>query len=87
MEVKSTQNALLIQSEPNQSKGLSTTWISCTQRRFGKDPIAPGKGGEVSMQETVLSKYGNIYSQSITKFAVVPGCTYVLCSKAMDENK
>lgn len=39
------------------------------------------------MQETVLAKYGNIYSQSIMKFTVVPGCTYVLCSKATDENK
>lgn len=39
------------------------------------------------MQETVLAKYGNIYSKSITKFTFVPGCTYVLCSKAIDENK
>lgn len=39
------------------------------------------------MQETVLAKYRSIYSQSITKFTVVPGCTDVLCSKATDENK
>lgn len=39
------------------------------------------------MQETVFAKYRNIYSQSITKFTVVPGCTYMLCSKATDENK
>lgn len=39
------------------------------------------------MQETVLAKYRNIYSQAITEFTVVPGCKYVLCSKATDENK
>lgn len=72
---------------PTASKGLGTIWISCTQRGFGNDPIAPGKGGEVSVQETVLAKYENIYSHSITKFTVVPGYTHVLCSKAMDENK
>lgn len=56
-------------------------------RGFGRDHIALGKGGEVSIQQTVLAKYGNIYSQFLMKFTVVTGCTYVLCAKATDESK
>jgi len=69
------------------SKGLHSIWISHTRRGFGRDHVALGKEGEVSIQQTVLSNYGNIYFQFLMNFTVVTSCTYVLCSKATDENK